>query len=322
MTANEPPNPYSPPTSSSSDGRANAPPPAANAAESVRGAATAAALLGFPLGAGFYILGRRRPAVAFASAGILVGALATASIRAPAPKLFLIALGAAVGLWLAAALGTMKARPGPTPVRRAAPWTIVPIALALLINAAVKHWLIEAFQIPAGSMIPTLRVGDHVLVRKGRADITRGDVIVFEFPADRSVDYVKRVVAMGGDTVEVRSGVVSVNGAEIPQAEVKNDPNPCPTEIGEPGCWFARETSGARTYTIMFDEHPAQDHPRTVIPPGEVFVLGDNRNNSYDSRRWGTVPVDHIKGVVTMTWWSRGLGVTDVRWSRVGSAIH
>src|SRR6185436_11090186 len=163
VTANEPPNPYSPPTSSSSDGRANAPPPAANAAESVRGAATAAALLGFPLGAGFYILGRRRPAVAFASAGILVGALATASIRAPAPKLFLIALGAAVGLWLAAALGTMKARPGPTPVRRAAPWTIVPIALALLINAAVKHWLIEAFQIPAGSMIPTLLVGDHVL---------------------------------------------------------------------------------------------------------------------------------------------------------------
>jgi signal peptidase I len=127
---------------------------------------------------------------------------------------------------------------------------------------------------------------------------------------------------MGGDTVEVRSGVVSVTGAEIPPAEVKNDPNPCPTEIGEPGCWFARETSGARTYTIMFDEHPAQDHPRTVIPPGEVFVLGDNRNNSYDSRRWGTVPVDHIKGVVTMTWWSRGLGVTDVRWSRVGSAIH
>jgi len=152
VTANEPPNPYSPPTSSSSDGRANAPPPAANAAESVRGAATAAALLGFPLGAGFYILGRRRPAVAFASAGILVGALATASIRAPAPKLFLIALGAAVGLWLAAALGTMKARPGPTPVRRAAPWTIVPIALALLINAAVKHWLIE-------KMPPTYRTG-------------------------------------------------------------------------------------------------------------------------------------------------------------------
>ena len=221
----------------------------------------------------------------------------------------------------------------------------VAIAVALLLRAFV----VEAFQIPSGSMIPTLEVGDHIFVSKfsyglsipftdtkilQHSEPQRGDVIVFKFPQDTSTDYIKRVVGLPGDTVETRQGQLYVNGNEIHRERV---PERCHySEVSTAGvpddhdCERWVETLGKKVHdTILEPAHPAQDHPRTVIPPGEVFVMGDNRDNSYDSRKWGTVKMNLIKGRALIIWWSRGNSAPNpvgwakaIRWGRFFSVVR
>jgi signal peptidase I len=320
------PNPYTAPQTALADGTADAARPVTDAREPPRAAAIIVALFGFPLGAGLYLLGLRRRFVVWAVTGLLAGALAIGSIRIPLPRLSPIALLLLIPLWLAALVATIRAKPGPTPVKFGAAWAVLLIALGLGVNAAVRHWLVEAFQMPSGSMIPTLLVGDHFFIRKGHA-AARGDVIAFKFPMDTSTDYIKRVVAVGGDTIEVRDGVPFVNGVALEHEPIDA---PCSfSEIGIGGepetvtCKYVRETNAGRSYTILFQsDRPAADFPRTMIPPGQLFMLGDNRDNSYDSRRWGTVDVDLVKGKATVTWWSRGAGRSDIRWSRIGHGVE
>ena len=222
----------------------------------------------------------------------------------------------------------------------------VAIAVALLLRAFV----VEAFQIPSGSMIPTLEVGDHIFVSKFSYGLSipftdtkilqygepkRGDVIVFKWPVDTSTDYIKRVVGLPGDTVEVRQGQLFVNGNEIHRERV---PVRCHySEISTAGvpddhdCEHWLETLGTKVHdTILEPSHPAADHPRLVVPAGEVFVMGDNRDNSYDSRKWGTVKMNLIKGRALIIWWSRGNSkpwdlvawVQAIRWRRFFSVVH
>ena len=222
----------------------------------------------------------------------------------------------------------------------------VAIAVALLLRAFV----VEAFQIPSGSMIPTLEVGDHIFVSKFSYGLSipftdtkimqygepkRGDVIVFKWPVDTSTDYIKRVVGLPGDTVEVRQGQLYVNGNEIHRERV---PVRCHySEISTAGvpddhdCEHWLETLGSKVHdTILEPSHPAADHPRLVVPAGEVFVMGDNRDNSYDSRKWGTVKMTLIKGRALIIWWSRGNSkpwdlvawVQAIRWRRFFSVVR
>jgi signal peptidase I len=222
----------------------------------------------------------------------------------------------------------------------------VAIAVALLLRAFV----VEAFQIPSGSMIPTLEVGDHIFVSKFSYGLSipftdtkilqygepkRGDVIVFKWPVDTSTDYIKRVVGLPGDTVEVRQGQLYVNGNEIHRERV---PVRCHySEISTAGvpddhdCEHWMETLGSKVHdTILEPSHPAADHPRLVVPAGEVFVMGDNRDNSYDSRKWGTVKMNLIKGRALIIWWSRGNSkpwdlvawVQAIRWRRFFSVVR
>jgi signal peptidase I len=309
VTANEPRNPYTAPTA-----------PAAGAVPvTSRLLASATTVLAYPLmGAGFIILGKPRRFAAWATVGALLVAATIIGIRVPAPKLCVAGIQGMFLTILLAIIHTAVTKPGDGLTGGRA-W-LVAIALVLAAKGSaqvVKHTLIEAFKMPSGSMAPTLLPGDHMFVKKGRSGVGRGDVVVFEFPHDRGTDYVKRVVAMGGDTVEIRNGIVLVNGADLAQAQIKNEPNPCPGEMGAAGCWFARETepTGARTYTIMFEGHAAADAPRVSVPEGHVFVLGDNRDNSFDSRQWGFVPIDHIKGKATVIWWSGNM-------SRIGRGIN
>ena len=198
----------------------------------------------------------------------------------------------------------------------------VAIAVALLLRAFV----VEAFQIPSGSMIPTLEVGDHIFVSKFSYGLSipftdmkilkygqpqRGDVIVFKFPNDHSTDYIKRVVGLPGDTVEIaarpavrqRSARSAASASAAPCRYNEVQPRRATITTASTGSrrWATRSTRRSSSRRI-----PPSDHPRTVIAPGEVFVMGDNRDNSYDSRKWGTVNMDLIKGRALIIWWSRG----------------
>ena len=327
MTADQPPNPYAAPTAALSDGTPAATTTAPRGRKPSRLVAVIVTLFAHPLsGAGFYLLGRRRQFIAWTIAGVAALLLLIGAVWGPAPKLVPIAVAAVIAVLILSLIATAIAKPGPTPVKRAVLWAILLIVGARLGSVAVRHWVVEAFQIPSGAMMQTLLVGDHIFIKKSHSRIARGDVIVFEFPLDRSTDYVKRAVAIGGDTIEVREGVPWINGAALdhqPIAEpcVYDDSGP-PEDRGARTCTLVRETNAGHTYTIMLmPDAPAQDHPRTTIPPGHVFVMGDNRDNSYDSRKWGTVPADAVKGVATVTWWSKAPNGA-MRWSRVGHGIE
>jgi signal peptidase I len=161
------------------------------------------------------------------------------------------------------------------------------VGTAVLIALLLRSFVVEAFKIPSGSMIPTLEIGDHIFVNKFIYDFRkphRGDVIVFKYPPDPSQDYIKRVVGVEGDRVEVRDGRVWVNG----------------TSYGEANC-----PPGSRW---------GCDGP-TIVPQDHLFVMGDNRDDSSDSRFWGFVPAKLIKGEAMFVWYSPHL-------ARIGHVIH
>ncbi len=171
---------------------------------------------------------------------------------------------------------------------------VISLALAFLI----RTFVIQAFKIPSGSMLPTLLVGDHLLVNKfiyRFRDPRRGDIVVFKFPQDRKTDFIKRVVAVEGEKVELKDRKVYIDGRPI----------------DEP---------------YAFYENPASldaEYGPTVVPPGKVFVMGDNRDNSYDSRFWGPVDRKDVVGKAMIIYWSWGGKLVDVeRCKRIGNIIR
>ncbi|HEY1557164.1 MAG TPA: signal peptidase I [Kofleriaceae bacterium] len=303
------------------------------------------------------------------------------------------------------------------------------IGAAILIALALRAFVIEAFKIPSSSMYPTLEIGDHIFVNKfiygmripetntklfELRDPHRGEVIVFVYPCDPDRDYIKRVIALAGDSVEVRCNVVYVNGEPIPTelvadvGKVSNnhcvDSGCCYEDQDEQtGVWTAkrcseyRETAGGHTHDTYHNEdrpendaawkagtktsgdvrdfpqwgdldselnryagpscaRSPEDAPRAatiqqahgkivstkpqgkagvcdqqlhyVVPDGHVFVMGDNRNNSNDSRVWGSVPLDNIKGKALFIWLSfkdyslsRFWDLSEIRWQRIGDFV-
>jgi signal peptidase I len=240
------------------------------------------------------------------------------------------------------------------------------IGLALGVALLLRAFVVEAFQIPSGSMLPTLEVGDHIFVSKfayavgipftnaklARLDTPkRGDVIVFKYPPDQNVDYIKRVVGLPGETIEVRRNEVFIDGKPMPREFIGTE---CSTDDGEAAegregglrhpCETWLEHLGQVRHFVHQDprlppsnfpalsEQPesarAKSPAPVEIPAGSYFVMGDNRDNSRDSRFWGFVPYDLIKGRALIVWWSRdpsrgGIspsGVVDwfksIRWGR------
>ncbi|MBN1589642.1 MAG: signal peptidase I [Pirellulales bacterium] len=173
----------------------------------------------------------------------------------------------------------------------------------------------EAFSIAANSMAPNFLKGDLVLADKQayrNGPPQRGDVIVFRNPMDRKMNYIKRVVGLPGDRVEVREGVVYLDGKPLPQKRATSSIMG-PAELPE-GAELFEEHGGDRAYLIAKHRGPSEvpDFAETEVPPGHVFVLGDNRDRSLDSRRFGCVPIGDIKGRATFLYWPAG------RWSRFG----
>jgi signal peptidase I len=282
------------------------------------------------------------------------------------------------GLVIADAIRVALQRPAdgtpPAPKRR---WLHLGAMLVAAIGLSIwmRAFVVEAYRIPSSGMAPTLLAGDHVFagklgVRFGGPAL--GDIAVLRNPCRPEVDYVKRVVALAGDRVEIRCDQLYRNGVAVPSEPVGG---PCAYDDidDRSGAWAARdcqrrrETLGDVTHDVLLDpdatgteasQHdfpepgardagfschvdrrgpaerarsagqvvsradvPADDacaqRAHFVVPPGHVFVMGDNRHNSADSRAWGPVPVDHVKGRVDRIWWS--LGPAGMRWDRVGA---
>jgi signal peptidase I len=207
------------------------------------------------------------------------------------------------------------------------------IIVAMLLAFAIRVFVVQAFKIPSGSMIPTLLIGDHILVSKLSYGIQwpgdckvrlsfppitcytsytiisfgepqRGDIIVFRYPEDEDKDFIKRIVGLPGDRIEIRNKLVHVNGVPV-----------------EDKSYTQRVDPGMIDGTI----NPRDNFGPVTAPAGSYFVMGDNRDQSLDSRFWGYVSAEKIRGKAFRIYWSwSGQGSWEhwVRWERLGKAIR
>lgn len=218
--------------------------------------------------------------------------------------------------------------------------------LCLVAVVLVRSFLFEPFKIPSSSMMPTLRIGDHIFVSKFNYGLSipftkiefakwgepkRGEIIVFLFPRDESLHYIKRVIGVPGDKIEFKGKDLYVNGALVPHEKI-TDPALIEKVTGTPeitGDLF-KETLGSVVHYVKYSKTNNYDfsrnNPVEIVPPDKYFVVGDNRDDSYDSRSWGYVPRENIKGRAQMIWLSldqeQKVGMGKVRWSRCGTLIH
>ncbi len=188
------------------------------------------------------------------------------------------------------------------------------IVIAIVLALFIRTFVVQAFKIPSGSMKPTLQIGDHILVNKfiygvkipyiGKTIISyknpdHGDIIVFRYPEDPDKDFIKRVIGIPGDIIESKNKTVYVN-----QIPINNDVGVHTESRNLPGHINPRDNFGPLT-----------------VPAESYFVMGDNRDNSYDSRFWGFVEQHAIKGKAFVIYWSWDSDNFGVRWGRLGSIL-
>ena len=189
------------------------------------------------------------------------------------------------------------------------------IVIAVLLALVIRQFAVQAFTIPSGSMMDTLLIGDYILVNKflygseipltdvhlpGLRAPEHGDVIVFRYPNDETRDFIKRIIAVGGDTVQVRDNRVWLNGKLIDEPYVR------------PGSF--RDTAPTHC-GYLYGCEPL------VVPAGSYFVMGDNRDNSQDSRYWGFVKRAKIRGKAFLIYWSWNADTHWLRWRRLAHYI-
>ena len=194
--------------------------------------------------------------------------------------------------------------PSPTFKKSVAREYLESIAVAVILALFIRTYVVQAFKIPTGSMETNLLIGDHLLVNKvvyspsllpfedailAKKPIRRGHVVVFKYPEEPTRDFIKRVIGLPGETVEIREKVVYIDGKPLDEPYVHFlEP---PLHPGDPEFGLRIEGRGDNW------------GPR-VVPPGMLFVLGDNRDNSKDSRYWDYLPIDQVKGRALMVYWS------------------
>ena len=292
-----------------------------NRVGTIRWGAVLASFLLTPV-AGYIAIGRWRRAAVLVVAEIIYLAICGVAVLAVIPALMYAALflATAHGLGAIVDIGRLSRTTG---YKGSVGWILAGGVAALifwqLFAKAFRANVVEAFQTPGGSMIPALEVGDHFFVGKPFRTVRRGDVIVFRFPLDPSVDYVKRAVALAGDSVEIVQGQLVVNGQPVPSKplgpETKSIPGLGPFELER---W--RETLDGRSYDTYRNVGSSSNWSGMKVPAGHAFVMGDNRDNSNDSRVWGTLPLHLVKGRALFIWWSTA--PEGVRWNRINKRIE
>lgn len=219
----------------------------------------------------------------------------------------------------------------------------ITIFASVLLAVFVRSFILTAYTVPTGSMQPTLKAGDFIFsyrlayglrfpFESQKANISktpeRGDVVVFSYPNQPGVSYVKRVVGLPGDRIQIVQGKLLINDTPLvyeleTSAQSQDNPNPEAFDI------YLERDLGTHRRVIFQKKREEQNFGPLVVPPGEVFLLGDNRDASDDSRYWGTVPTDQIYGKVLFVWlslnWQKrwaGDRYPSIRWERLFSGVH
>jgi signal peptidase I len=271
-------------------------------------------------GAGLLVIGRWRRALAWVGAVALVGTIfELVIVSSHSARAFWALAACALGFHALAAIDAWRAERPP----RLPSVPAVLIATFLLgcvfggLAFGLRMTLLESFQMPSGGMYPTLHVGDHFLVSKRARPFEHGDVVVFDYPLDPSTPYLKRVVGLPGDVVQLNGGVLSINGRAVERHRLNE---PC-EGAGDEACSLWEESFEGRSWRVSQTESRAsRDFDPKTVPPARYFVLGDNRDNSSDSRVWGTVPERLMKAKALFIWWSRE--GDKVRWDRVNLPVR
>lgn len=200
----------------------------------------------------------------------------------------------------------------------------------------LRSFLVEPFRIPSGSMMPGLLAGDFILVNKYTYGLRlpvinqklvelgapkRGDVLVFRYPADPAVNYIKRVIGLPGDRLEYRDKTIYINGRPMPQKLVGDYAY---TESGDHPLFARRfrEQIDGMDHDILLSDGAGSGKLEFSVPAGHYFVMGDNRDRSNDSRYWGTVPDANVVGRAFLIWFSWDMVESGVSWSRIGNSIQ
>lgn len=229
---------------------------------------------------------------------------------------------------------TSRSKPGRDPLIVEYSKAFFPVILIVFL---LRSFVAEPFRIPSGSMLPTLFIGDFILVSKFSygirlpvinvkalelGDPERGDIMVFRFPHDPKMHFVKRVIGLPGDTIEYREEKLYINGELMPQQ---------PDGDYEFRTGYQRDVKLDRLiedldgvqHSILIDPRRRSQDQRLVVPEGHYFVMGDNRNYSNDSRYWGFVPDENVVGKAFLIWfaWDSANG-GGVNWNRIGTILN
>jgi signal peptidase I len=223
------------------------------------------------------------------------------------------------------------------------------IAYAAIVALVVRTFLFEPFNIPSGSMLPTLLVGDYLFVSKyaygyskhsvpfspnlfsGRVleqQPERGDVVVFKLPSDNRTDYIKRVIGLPGDRLMVRDGILHINGVPVTRQKINGEDPEAPG-----GTIYLETLPNGVTHRIreVSDDEFGDNTREYEVPPGHYFVMGDNRDNSQDSRFIGPIPAENLVGRAEILFfsvdgsaalWEVWRWPTAIRWSRLFKAVE
>lgn len=205
-----------------------------------------------------------------------------------------------------------------------------PVFLIVLI---IRSFLIEPFRIPSGSLEPTLLVGDFLAVNKfayglrlpvvekkviSIANPKTGEIAIFRWPPNPSFDYIKRVIGVPGDHIVYHNKVLTINGKEMPQTFIEYTTD---ESSGRPVAKYQEDLNGVK-HDIFIRKDMEPVDVDVIVPPNNYFMMGDNRDDSADSRFWGFVPNSYLRGKAMLIWLSWNGKTYNVRWNRIGKIIH